>query len=1000
MINNSQDVLSQIVVYNKYAKYRKDLSRRETWDEIIDRYVAMMLKKYCGEETELQFKNKTVNVEKGSLAEQIIVNAQYLYDKKVLPSMRALQFAGPATEKNETRVYNCSFAPIDDYRAFSEIMFLLLSGCGCGYSVQFHHIEKLPEISRPTKSRKFLIGDSIEGWSDAVKALMKSYFGESKYKPEFDFSDIREKGEPLITAGGKAPGPEPLKVCLAKVEAILKTKDNGSKLLDIEVHDIICHIADAVLAGGIRRAALISLFSMDSKTMLTCKHGNWWENNPQRGRANNSAVVVRNRVKKKEFKALWKDTELSMSGEPGISFTNDSEYGFNPCHEISLRPYTFCNLCEINAGNISTQEDLNNRARVATFFSTLQAGFTDFHYLRPIWKTNTEKDSLVGVGMTGICNGYVLPLDLTEAVSIIKDENVRVAGLLGINRAARTSTIKPSGCSIGSTMLITSDGLLTLEEIGDINGEEWQSHSINVSQEHSMEKSDKFYVNGKVNTKKIYTSGGIELESSLTHQYKVLRDGEYVWVKTPELIVGDILPFKVGGYDGGSVQFFDSFVPYNSPNLSQINQPEWLNKDIAWFLGLYLADGSTHKKGIRIAGDYQKIGILEKAKDIAFSQFNISGIIYERTNGNNADLYLNSQSLLKWLELNGLIKQKTLDIEIPLIVRKSPKNIIKSYIDGYGMGDGSTKTNGRTFCTTSKKMASQLVVILRAIGIDAKCRLMPPTNTSYGTNMRYWISERKGRDAESRYIKKATKDIWEQLDNVGLIDFNFDTILDIQDGYADTYDISVPNGNTYIAESYVNHNTTSCVLSTSSGIHAWHAKYYVRNMQCAVGDDLYNYFMVYAPELIKVMDYDPKSAVIGIPMKAPKVAILREDETAIEFLERVKRFNLEWVIPGHVSGPNYNNVSATVSIKDEEWEEVGEWMWENRNNYSGISALPYDGGTYADAPFQDCTEYEYNKRMHYIKENPIDLTKIIEMHDNTNLTGEVACAGGACLLTY
>ena len=369
-MNRSQELLSDIVVYNKYAKYRKDLKRRENWNDIVDRYVAMMLKKYCGPDIELQFKSKDVKVEQGSLAEQIIINSRYLYDKKVLPSMRALQFAGPATEKNHSRVYNCSYAPVDDYRSFSEIMFLLLSGCGCGYSVQYHHVEKLPEISRPTKSRKFLIGDSVEGWSDAVKALMKAYFGESKYRPEFDFSDIRDKGEPLITSGGKAPGPEPLKVCLAKVESILKTKENGSKLTDLEVHDIICHIADAVLAGGIRRAALISLFSMDSKEMLTCKHGMWWENNPQRGRANNSAVIVRNRVKKKEFKALWKDTELSMSGEPGISFTNDAEYGANPCFEISLRPYTFCNLCEINAGSLEDQYDFSKRAEVATFFST------------------------------------------------------------------------------------------------------------------------------------------------------------------------------------------------------------------------------------------------------------------------------------------------------------------------------------------------------------------------------------------------------------------------------------------------------------------------------------------------------------------------------------------------------------------------------------------------------------------------------------------------------
>ena len=979
-MDKSQKVLSDIVIYNKYAKYVPELKRRETWEEIIDRYIGMMIKKYPN------FKRK------------ILEKGKFLYDKKVLPSMRALQFAGSAIERNNARLYNCSYLPIEDYTAFSEVMFLLLGGCGVGYSVQYHHVEKLPEIQQPTKERKFLVGDSIEGWADAVKALMKAYFGKTKSRPRFDYSDIRPKGARLVTAGGKAPGPEPLKICLTKIEGMLANKENGSKLTDLEVHDIICHIADAVLAGGIRRAALISLFSMDSKDMATCKHGAWWELNPQRGRANNSATIVRNRATREDFDTLWEMVKDSRSGEPGIYWTNDPEYGTNPCCEISLRPYTFCNLCEINAGTIVDQMDFVERANVASFFGTLQAGFTDFHYLRDIWKTNTEKDALIGVGITGICNGTLESLDLQQVVHMVKFTNALTAGHININKAARTSTIKPSGCSIGSTMLITSEGLLTLEEIGDINGPEWQSHSIEISQEHSMEKSDKFYVNGKVNTKKIYTSGGIELESSLTHQYKVLRDGKYVWVKTPELVTGDILPFKVGGYDGGSVQFFDSFVPYNSPNLAKINQPEYLNEDIAWFLGLYLADGSTHKKGIRIAGDFQKIDILKKAKDIAFSQFNISGIIYERTNGNNADLYLNSQSLLKWLELNGLIKQKTLDIEIPLMVRKSPKNVIKSYIDGYGMGDGSTKTNGRTFSTTSKKMASQLVVILRAIGIDAKCRLMPPTNISYGTNMRYWVSERKGRDADHRYIQKATRDVWDQLDNIGLVDFNFDTIVDIQDSYADTYDISVPNGNTYIAESYVNHNTTSCVVGTSSGIHEWHSKYYIRNMQCAVGDDLYNYFKKNHPDLIKAMDYDPKSAVIGIPQRAPDTAILREDVTAMDFLERVNNFNLNWVKEGHDRGPNTNNVSATCSVKDFEWESVGEWMWENRNLYNGLSVLPYDGGTYKDAPFQTCTKEEYESKFKLLGD--IDLTKIIEELDNTNLKGEVACGGGSCDIIY
>jgi ribonucleoside-triphosphate reductase len=372
---NTQKILSDVVVYTKYAKYLSELKRRETWDEIVIRYLGMMKKRYP------------------KLRKEIDVNGNYLHAKMVLPSMRALQFAGPAMEKNEARGYNCSYMPMDDYRAFSELMFLLLGGTGAGYSVQYHHVEKLPGIQQPTKRAKYLIGDSIEGWSDAVKQLMKAYFGITKVAPRFDYSDIREKGARLVTAGGKAPGPEPLRIALTHIESILSEKANGDNLTPFEVHRICCLIADAVLAGGIRRAALIALFSMDDKVMATCKYGTWWEKYPELGRANNSATILRNRVKKNEFDTFWKMIVDSNSGEPGIYFTNDPEYGTNPCCEISLRPFTFCNLTEINAGTIEGQADLEDRARVAGFFGTLQAGITDFHYLRNIWRVNTEKDA-------------------------------------------------------------------------------------------------------------------------------------------------------------------------------------------------------------------------------------------------------------------------------------------------------------------------------------------------------------------------------------------------------------------------------------------------------------------------------------------------------------------------------------------------------------------------------------------------------------------------------
>ena len=225
---------------------------------------------------------------------------------------------------------NCAYAPVDHPFVFAEAMHMLLGGTGFGYSVQKHHVEQLPIVLGPSeKSRRFLIGDSIEGWGEAIKVLFKSYLQGKSY-PNFDYRDIRPKGAALITAGGKAPGPDPLRICITQVKSILHNAI-GRKLTTVECHDIMCHIADAVLSGGIRRAAMIAFFSHDDEDMIAAKSGSWWELNPQRGRANNSAVLDRNTITEEEFKVLWKKVELSGSGEPGVYFTNDRDILSNPC---------------------------------------------------------------------------------------------------------------------------------------------------------------------------------------------------------------------------------------------------------------------------------------------------------------------------------------------------------------------------------------------------------------------------------------------------------------------------------------------------------------------------------------------------------------------------------------------------------------------------------------------------------------------------------------------
>jgi len=637
------DALSKLTVFSKYAKYIPELKRRETWDEIVDRYEQMMIKKYP------------------KLESQIIETATFIRNKKVLPSMRALQFAGPAAEVNNSRIYNCCYLPIDSLHSFSETMFLLLGGTGVGYSVQKHHVSQLPAITKTGKKRHYLIEDSIMGWADAVKVLFKAYL-EGKFMPEFDFRAIRHKGARLVTAGGKAPGPEPLKICLTHVQAILDRKQEGERLTPLECHDILCHIANSVLAGGIRRSAMISLFDHNDEEMITCKYGNWWELNEQRGRANNSAVLERGVVGKEEFNALWKRIEASGSGEPGIYWTNNKDWGTNPCCEIALRPYQFCNLCEVNVSDVQSQVDLNDRVVGAAFFGTLQAGFTDFHYLRPIWQKTTQKDALLGIGMTGIGSGEILKYKLDIAANLAKLTNNITSGTLGTNEAARITCIKPSG-------------------------------------------------------------------------------------------------------------------------------------------------------------------------------------------------------------------------------------------------------------------------------------------------------------------------------------------------------------------------TTSLVLGTASGIHAWHAPYYLRTMRFNKNEDIAAYLMVNHPELCEDDVLRPTDTIcVRIPVKAPEGSIFRT-ETAIDTLERVKKFSTEWVKAGHQNGDNTHNVSATVSIdKDrhyrsplgefdspstiasvvcepnelswDEWETVGAWMWSNREFYNGLSVLPAFNHTYQQAPFEDITEEEYNKRISTIKS--IDLTKVMELDDNVEFSQVAACAGGAC----
>jgi ribonucleoside-diphosphate reductase alpha chain len=512
-------------------------------------------------------------------------------------------------------------------------MFLLLGGTGMGYSVQNRHISKLPKVKNPESDMeyKFQVQDSIVGWSDAVKVVCKAFFNAGTL-PIFDYRDIREKGSDLVTTGGQAPGPEPLKKCIDQLIVMFR-KAVGRKLSSLEVHDMACVIADAVLAGGIRRAAMISLFDRDDELMLKCKSGEWYIDHPYRARSNNSAVLPRGKVSESEFLKIMKMVEESGCGEPGVYWTNNEDWGTNPCCEIALRPYQMCNLTEINAGAIKHQKDFNSSAKAAAFIGTLQAGYTDFHYLNPKWRIACEKDALLGVSMTGIASGTVTKLDMQWAAECVIEENARVAKLLGINTAARTTCVKPAG-------------------------------------------------------------------------------------------------------------------------------------------------------------------------------------------------------------------------------------------------------------------------------------------------------------------------------------------------------------------------TTSLVLGTASGIHAWHAPFYIRRMRAGKDEALAQYMMRVAPQLVEQDSFVPHQVVLSFPQKAPEGSIVRT-ESMMDLLERVKDVSVNWVAYGHSDGTNQHNVSCTISVKDTEWAEISNWMWTNRVHYNGISVLPYNGGTYVQAPFEDIDEAKYYELLPLLE--GIDISQVFEDSNvMIDLKAELACSGGAC----
>ena len=458
--------LQDYTYYSKYARYNKKAKRRETWGEAVDRVKNMHLTKYA------------THIEKyPEIKEEIEWAFEQSRQKKVLGSQRALQFGGEPILRKNARIYNCTVSFCDRIRFFQESFWLLLCGCGVGFSVQKHHIAKLPEFSKQRHSgtKKFLIPDSIEGWSDALGVLLASYLPHLEFmayegfRVEFDYSLIRPAGSSLSSGSGKAPGPAALKRSIEIIRGLLDDclARGQTRMRSIDAYDIIMHASDAVLSGGVRRSASICLFSPDDEEMVKAKTGNWFIDNPQRGRSNNSALLLRGSTKKEDFLKLIES--VKEFGEPGFVWSDSTELVVNPCVEIGMWPvcektgesgWQMCNLCEQNGRKIKSKEDWKIAARAAAIIGTLQAGYTDFEYLGPVTKRIVEREALLGCSITGMMDNPDIIFDAASQKEIAKyilKINEELAPKLGLRPCARATCVKPAGTT--SCVLGTGSGI-------------------------------------------------------------------------------------------------------------------------------------------------------------------------------------------------------------------------------------------------------------------------------------------------------------------------------------------------------------------------------------------------------------------------------------------------------------------------------------------------------------------------------------------------------------
>jgi hypothetical protein len=879
---------------------------------------------------------------------------------------------------------NCAFVCVSSLRAFTWAMELLMLGSGVGFSVQRRYVDQLPPVlDARVKIRRhdvpdadYIVADSREGWVGLLEEVLDAYFNTGK-SFTYNASLIRPAGSPIKGFGGISGGAASLVAGITHICEVLD-KARGRKLTSVQVLDTMNVIGTIVAGGNVRRSAQIAIGDPDDVDYLRAKRWDLGDIPNWRSQSNNSVVVSSLDDLHDEFWAGYEgkgeaygliNLELMRKVgrlADGDKYPDPDVNGVNPCSEQGLADYETCCLAELFLPNINSYAELEDVA-IILFRICKHSLLLPCHL--PETASVVRRNMRMGIGVTGVLQASEEQRSWLPALyERLRAYDAAYSDAHGMARSVKLTTTKPSGCARPDTLTVTSKGILQLDEIGNVCGEQWQllPQDMRIAGEASdTPRCTKFFVNSEgaqVATKKITMVSGGVLECTPQHRYRVFDAsiGKLVWKHAEDLVPGDIVPYELGSYLRVQPTTYLPLATIKKPkHCKLIQQPDLLDEDIGWLMGFYAGDGSNHKRGIRISGSITKMEALLRAQAIVRQKFAFEANILQDKGKDTKQrtLYANSIMLKAWLDANGLTKQPTHEVEIPLMIRQSPASVVKAYTDGFWAADGCRehiRRDMRTYCTTSEKMAYQLLACKRAIGEACTLRLMPPTATSWGTRMRYWIND--VRAWEGDYPKRVDGQTYKQFERCGLTRFVPDEVKSVADSTSDTYDLEVPAGNAYIAGAgYVSHNTLSLLAGVTPGWHPSLFRYYVRRIRIASCSPLIGLCRAHGYHVEPQQRFDGtldrETFVVEFPCATPEGVPVAEDLKAVDQLEVIRRLQTEW---------SDNAVSNTVYYQPEELPAIKEWLKANYStSVKTFSAMLQYGHGFAQAPYSPLSREEY-----------------------------------------